>query len=114
MQHLSNSPGPVFIIQNKFKEGEMKPVQPIQKPDASSDVTLVSGDALVCKHFKFGFCKAKTLRKSTKKYQKVPKVHINTQKYTKALKSTQNYPEAPKSSPKVRKSTKKVPEVHTL
>ena len=57
MQHLSNSPGPVFIIQNKFKESEMKPVQPIQKPDASSDVTLVSGDALVCKHFKFGFCK---------------------------------------------------------
>ena len=38
--------------------------------------------------------------------KKVPKVHINTQKYTKALKSTQNYPEAPKSSPKVRKSTK--------
>ena len=35
----------------------MEAVQPIQKPEASSDVTLVSGDANVCKHFKFGFCK---------------------------------------------------------
>ena len=49
--------GPVFIFQMKFTQTEMEAVQPIQRPDASSDVTLVSGDANVCKHFKFGFCK---------------------------------------------------------
>ena len=36
---------------------EFEAVQPIQSPNASSDVTLVSGDANVCKHFKYGFCK---------------------------------------------------------
>ena len=35
----------------------MEAAQPIQRPYASSDVTLVTGDAIVCKHFKFGFCK---------------------------------------------------------
>ena len=35
----------------------MKPVQLVQRPDDFSDVTLVFGDAQVCTHFKFGFCK---------------------------------------------------------
>ena len=35
----------------------MEPVQHIQRPDNSSNVTLVSGDTHVCKHYKFGFCK---------------------------------------------------------
>ena len=56
-QHLLNRLGPVFLFQKKSKESEMEPVQPIQNTDASSDVPLVSGDAHVCKHFKFGFCK---------------------------------------------------------
>ena len=35
----------------------MEPVQHIQRPDNSSNVTLVSGDTHACKHYKFGFCK---------------------------------------------------------
>ena len=35
----------------------MEPVQHIQRPVNSSNVTLVSGDTHVCKHYKFGFCK---------------------------------------------------------
>ena len=40
--------GPVSIFQKKPTETEMEPVQLIQKSGASSDVTLVPGDAQVC------------------------------------------------------------------
>ena len=35
----------------------MESVKLVPRSNASSDVTLVSGDASFCKHFKFGYCK---------------------------------------------------------
>ena len=49
--------GPTFIFQMKCKQTEMELVNLVSRSDASSDVPLVSGDASLCKHFKFGYCK---------------------------------------------------------
>ena len=49
--------GPIFIFQKKMKQSEMELVNLALSSNASSDVTLVSGDASFCKHFKFGYCK---------------------------------------------------------